>query len=146
MATALAMTRDPAAERREAFQEKLMESARGAFNIFTMYLGDRLGYYEALARSGAMTPAELAEETGTHARYAREWMEQQTVAGLLEVDDARAPAEKRRFWLPAGHDEVLAESDAGDLDEFRQLMDTMPEWADGLQLKVSGWKGRRYRK
>ena len=44
------------------------------------------------------------------------------------------------------HDEVLAESDAGDLDHFQQLMSEMPEWADGLKLDVSGWEGDRYRK
>ena len=44
-------------------------------------------------------------------RYAREWLEQQAVAGLLRVDSASAPAEQRRFSLPAEHAPVLAEDD-----------------------------------
>jgi 2-polyprenyl-3-methyl-5-hydroxy-6-metoxy-1,4-benzoquinol methylase len=107
MATALAIT-DLVTERRQAFQAKLMESAAGAFNIFTIYLGDQLGLYEALAKERAMTAGELALRTGTNVRYVREWLEQQTVAGILEVANPEDGAGKRRFSLPEGHDEVLA--------------------------------------
>ena len=59
-----------------------------------------------------MTPGELAEATGTDERYAREWLEQQAVAGILEVDDVEAAAEERRYLLPAGHAEVLVDRDS----------------------------------
>ena len=36
-----------------------------------MHLGDRLGWYRALAESGPMTSANLASRTGTVERYAR---------------------------------------------------------------------------
>ena len=55
---------------------------------------------------------ELADATGTHERYTREWLEQQAVAGILEVDDADAQPEERRYRLPEGHDEVLLERDS----------------------------------
>lgn len=105
---------DSTAARREAFIERMVQSVSGALDIFTVYLGDRLGYYEVLAADGALTPAELAARTGTHPRYVREWLEQQTVAGVLAVEDARAAAEQRRFYLPAGHDEVLADRESLD--------------------------------
>ena len=43
-------------------------------------------------RGRPATSAELAARTGTAERYVREWLEQQTVAGVLEVDDAEAEA------------------------------------------------------
>lgn len=54
----------------------------------TAYVGFRLGLYEAL-RSGKWTTAkDVAHATGTHARYVREWLEQQAVAGFLEVQES----------------------------------------------------------
>jgi hypothetical protein len=61
----------------------------GAFEAAAVDLGDRLGWYRALADSPA-TPPQLAERTGSDRRYAREWLEQQAVAGYLTVDDVRA--------------------------------------------------------
>ena len=72
---------------------------------------ERLGYYRALA-NGALTSAELAARTNTHERYAREWLEQQTVAGILEVNNENLDADKRRFSLPPGHAEPLIEQDS----------------------------------
>jgi hypothetical protein len=37
----------------------------------------------------------------------REWLEQQTVAGILEVEDEKLGANERRFRLPPGHAEPL---------------------------------------
>jgi len=80
--------------------------------ISCIYVGDRLGFYRALADDGGATASELADATGTHERYTREWLEQQAVAGILEVDDADALPEQRRYRLPEGHDEVLLERDS----------------------------------
>ena len=58
------------------------------------------------------TASELADATGTHERYTREWLEQQAVAGILEVESADTEPEERRYLLPEGHDEVLLERDS----------------------------------
>ena len=100
-------TEDPAAEARDEFLDRMLRDAGGALSIFTMYVGDRLGLYRVLAEDGAVTSGQLAYRTGTHERYIREWLEQQTVSGVLKVEDDQLPAEKRRYFLPAGHDEVL---------------------------------------
>jgi 2-polyprenyl-3-methyl-5-hydroxy-6-metoxy-1,4-benzoquinol methylase len=92
--------------------ERLFGAALGAYELMTVHLGDRLGYYRALAEGGAATSAELAEATGTDERYAREWLEQQAVAGLLEVDDVEAAAGERRYTLPPGHAEALADRES----------------------------------
>ncbi|MFC4014162.1 methyltransferase domain-containing protein [Nonomuraea purpurea] len=74
------------------------------------YLGVRLGLYSALAECPA-TAEELARRAGIGARYAREWLEQQAVAGFLDVSD-EAEASLRVYTLPADHAEVLLASDS----------------------------------
>src|SRR5512139_261376 len=92
---------------RDAFIERFLQSAAGAFNMLSIYMGDRLGLYRALADGGPATSTELASRTGTHERYIREWLEQQTVAGILEVENENHGTQSRRFSLPAGHVEPL---------------------------------------
>lgn len=99
-------------EERDAFVDRMLSAARGTFDTFTIYLGYRLGYYERLAKQDALTSRQLAEETGTHERYVREWLEQQTVAGILSVENEAAAPEARRYRLPDSHAEVLAERDS----------------------------------
>jgi 2-polyprenyl-3-methyl-5-hydroxy-6-metoxy-1,4-benzoquinol methylase len=93
-----------ATERRDALVERLFMNAVGAFDLFSVYVGDVLGLYRALADKGPLTSAELAEAAGMHERYAREWLEQQAATDLLEVDGGD---EERRFRLPEGYDEAL---------------------------------------
>jgi len=91
-------------ERRDALVERLFMNAIGAFDLFSVYVGDRLGLYRTLADHGPLTSAELAHAAGVHERYAREWLEQQAASDLLEVE---GEGEERRFRLPPGHDEAL---------------------------------------
>jgi 2-polyprenyl-3-methyl-5-hydroxy-6-metoxy-1,4-benzoquinol methylase len=94
------------ASRRDALVERLFGAAVGTLDLLTVYLGNRLGFYRALADHGSMTSIETAEATGTHERYVREWLEQQAVSGILDQDGATDPA-MRRYSLPPGHDEAL---------------------------------------
>jgi SAM-dependent methyltransferase len=66
--------------------------------MFSIHLGRRLGLYRALA-SGPVTVADLAEATGIDQRYAREWLEQQAVAGFVSVDDSADSWDARRYGL-----------------------------------------------
>ncbi|WP_267641761.1 class I SAM-dependent methyltransferase [Haloarchaeobius amylolyticus] len=94
---------------RDAFAERLLGAMAGAFDVFAIYIGDTLGFYHALAGDSPLTAAELAAETDTHDRYVREWCEQQTVSGILAVDDPAKPAEERRYSLPPAHVEILTD-------------------------------------
>jgi 2-polyprenyl-3-methyl-5-hydroxy-6-metoxy-1,4-benzoquinol methylase len=91
-----------------ALTERLFTAAIGTFDLAAVYLGDRLGWYRSLASDGSATPDELAARTGTDARYAREWLEQQAVTGILEVD------QEHRFSLPEAHAPVLVEHESLD--------------------------------
>jgi 2-polyprenyl-3-methyl-5-hydroxy-6-metoxy-1,4-benzoquinol methylase len=96
-----------AATRRDQLVERLFQATLGAWDVLGVYLGDRLGLYRALADGSQRTPPDLAAVTGTHERYAREWLEQQAASGILAVDDPAAHPEARCYSLPAGHDEAL---------------------------------------
>jgi SAM-dependent methyltransferase len=85
----------------DALVERLFGSLLATMDLHAVYLGDRLGYYRAL-RSGPLTSTELAGRTGTAERYAREWLEQQAVTGILDTDP-QADAADRRYTLPAAH-------------------------------------------
>jgi len=103
---------ESASVRREKLVERILTATTGAMEMFSMYLGDRLGLYEVLAKDGPLTFAELARKTGTAERYIQEWLEHQTVVGLISVDDPALPAQSRRYALPEGHEEVLANAES----------------------------------
>ena len=90
----------------DVLAERIFASAVASFDIAGIYLGDRLGWYRSLADDGPATPDELAAKTGTDARYAREWLEQQAVGGLLEVDG------EHRFSLPQAYRDVLVDPES----------------------------------
>lgn len=112
------------AQRRDALVERLFQAVLGFNDLSMVYIGDRLGLYRTLADIGdGATSAELATRTGTHERYVREWLEQQAVTGILEVDDPGSKAEARCYRMPNGHGEVLTERDSLDyLAPFARMM------------------------
>jgi 2-polyprenyl-3-methyl-5-hydroxy-6-metoxy-1,4-benzoquinol methylase len=85
---------------------RLFAAGVAAAELMVMDLGLRLGLYDALA-PGPATVAQLAAAAGISARYATEWLEQQTAAGIVKVDDAAAPPGQRKYRLPEGHRQLL---------------------------------------
>lgn len=98
-------------DRTSALAERLFRAEAAALEIYTIYLGERLGLYRSLADHGPSTSAELAERTGTSERYIREWLEHHAASGLVDVDDTKAAPTQRRYHLPPEHIPVLAEPD-----------------------------------
>ncbi|MFP5220445.1 MAG: methyltransferase domain-containing protein [Actinomycetes bacterium] len=112
-------TADSVEQQVEQLAQRLLDATLGAMDLIAIYLGDRLGWYRSLADDGPATPDELAARTGTHPRYAREWLEQQAVSGLLavQVPEQRTAADddegaRRRYALPAAAAEVLTNPDS----------------------------------
>jgi 2-polyprenyl-3-methyl-5-hydroxy-6-metoxy-1,4-benzoquinol methylase len=97
---------------RDVLVGRLFGATIGALELFHVYLGDRLGLYRALSTSGRLTAAELAAAAGINQRYAREWLEQQAVAGILVLEPGDAGEDTRRYSLPPGHAEVLDDPDS----------------------------------
>ncbi|MEW6401892.1 MAG: class I SAM-dependent methyltransferase [Chloroflexota bacterium] len=123
MSSAQTMSTESIATQRDTFVERFLGFTSGTFNLFSIYIGDQLGLYRALAESGPSTSTDLAKRTGTHERYIREWLEQQTVAGILEVEDPSQSTKWRRFRLPPGHAEPLIDcSSLNYLSPMAQLL------------------------
>lgn len=95
----------------DVLAERLFTGTIHALELFSIYLGRKLGLYEALATQGPLTAKELAEACGIDARYAREWLEQQAVAGFLAADAQAEGPESRQFRLPRQHARVLHEAE-----------------------------------
>lgn len=89
----------------DQFAERLFGATLGLIDVLAVYLGDRLGWYRALANSPA-TPAELVARAGGSERYAREWLEQQAGTGMLTIGP------DGRFALADGAAEVLTDTDS----------------------------------
>ena len=78
-------------------EEKLMGYVHQAVGDFGSLLsaalitiGDKLGMFKAMAGTGPVTVAELAQSTGTTERYVREWASGLAAAGYLDyVGDGR---------------------------------------------------------
>ena len=88
-----------------AFADSLFMAGLAAMELANVELGIRLGLYDALAGAGALSVGEFARKAGIAERYAKEWLEQQAVAGVLELDGDR-------FVLPNAHAHVLLEDDS----------------------------------
>jgi SAM-dependent methyltransferase len=99
------------AEQTEALVQRLFGAVIDTLELASVHIGGRLGFYPALADAGDATPGELAARTGTAERYVREWLEQQAVAGFLDVEDPDAEAGKRRYTLPAAHRPVFVDEE-----------------------------------
>ena len=103
---------DEQAVERDAFVERILQATAGAFDIFTLFIGQEFGFYRILAEYGPMTSVELAARSDTQERYVREWLEQQTVVGILSVENHKVSPTQRCFRLPTPHAEVLVDVDS----------------------------------
>jgi SAM-dependent methyltransferase len=101
-------TAEPTADQ---LAERLITDSIAAMETMNVSLGVSLGLYQALA-DGPSDARQLAERSGIHPRYAREWLEQQAVAGILQAEDGHADLYSRSFTLPEPHREVLVDGDS----------------------------------
>ncbi len=92
----------------EEYADRVLGAGIAAFETLSTYVGDRLGWYQALRDHGPSTAAELAARTGTHERYCLEWLEMQAGFGTLSASAAESRHD-RRFTLLAGPAEVLTD-------------------------------------
>ena len=78
--------------RLEEFVAKVQGDQAAAYNAILVYLGDRLGLWQALAASvtdghqGTATIATLAERSGVARRYVQEWLSAQAAHGYVTYD------------------------------------------------------------
>jgi SAM-dependent methyltransferase len=75
-------------------------------NTALVVMGDRLGLYRAMAGAGALSPAELAQRTGTAERYVREWLNAQAAGDYVTYDP-----DSGRYTLPPEQAAALTNPD-----------------------------------
>ncbi len=107
------------------FVFRAVEEVGATLNTALVVMGDKLGWYRALAGTDGLTSSELAARTGTSERYVREWLNNQAAGGFVAYDPATG-----RYTLPPEQTVALTDPDsAAYLPGFFQialgsLMDT----------------------
>jgi ubiquinone/menaquinone biosynthesis C-methylase UbiE len=91
----------------EAFAGQVFGDLAACYGGVMISIGDRLGLYTCLAGAGPLTAGEVAERSGCHERYVREWLNSQVVAGYIDYDAGDA-----KYELSAEHAAVLADHDS----------------------------------
>ncbi|MDF8264160.1 class I SAM-dependent methyltransferase [Luteipulveratus flavus] len=92
------------ADRLMAFVFKAVDEVGATLNTALVVLGDKLGYYRAMAESGPTTASRLAQDTGTDEHYAREWLNAQAAGGYVTYDAADG-----RYTLPPEQQAALTD-------------------------------------
>ncbi|MEU4394859.1 class I SAM-dependent methyltransferase [Kribbella sp. NPDC023855] len=118
-----------------AFVGQAVGEVGATLNAALVVMGDRLGYYRALADAGATTPAELAERTNTSEHYAREWLNAQAAGGFVEYDPATG-----KYLLPPEQAVALTdESSPAFLPGFFQIaLGTVQHTTQTIEAARSG--------
>ena len=86
------------------FVFRAVDEVGATLNCALVVMGDKLGYYRALADRGPLTASELARRTGTGERYAAEWLNAQAAGGYVTYDPPT-----QAYSLPAEHAVALTD-------------------------------------
>lgn len=122
------------------FMNQAVGDMGAAANAALILLGDQLGLYKAMHGAGPLTPGALAEKTGTHERYVREWLSAQAASGYVTYNAADAS-----FTLPPEQGLALAVEDSpcfipGAYQIMRSLMMDEPKIREAFKTGAGvGW-------
>jgi len=87
-------------ENLEKAQQVLVKAMRGLVTSSTIYVGDQLGLFNEMLKAGPVSSQELADRTGLHERWIREWMMQLAAARIFNYY-------RGRFTFADGFDHVM---------------------------------------
>jgi 2-polyprenyl-3-methyl-5-hydroxy-6-metoxy-1,4-benzoquinol methylase len=91
----------------EAFLGRVVADLGAALSANLTLIGDRLGLFREMERSGPVTSEELARRTEMSERYIREWLLNQAASGYIEYDPA-----SKKYTLPIEHAAALADEES----------------------------------
>jgi hypothetical protein len=69
-----------------ALNDRLFAAFYDGLELIAIQAGYRLGWYSALAQHGPWTASQLSALSETGPRFTKEWLRQQTAAGILDAD------------------------------------------------------------
>ncbi|MFC7619004.1 class I SAM-dependent methyltransferase [Microlunatus sp. GCM10028923] len=91
-------------EKLMGFVFRAVDEVGATLNCALVVMGDRLGYYRALAEHGPLDAPGLARITGTGEKYAREWLNAQAAGSFVGYDPGTG-----RYTLPPEHAVALTD-------------------------------------
>lgn len=94
-------------QRLMSFVFRAVDEVGATLNAALVVLGDKLGWYDALAQRGPMTAEALADAAGTALPYTREWLNAQAAGAFVDYDPATG-----RYTLPPEHAVALTDPDS----------------------------------
>ncbi len=128
-----AISREINEDKMNAFLGKVVTDFGATLSSMLSYIGVKLGLYEALADSDGVTPAELAQKTGTTERYVREWLINQAAGEYIHYD----PATGRYSMLPEQAVALTDESSpfyvGGGFFVIKAMLNAQPRIIDSFQ-------------
>ncbi len=84
----MAEPRDVDPDRLKAFAFLVFSKLEGAITAAMIHVGDQLGLYRTLAEASApLSSTDLANRTGLHERWLREWLYNQGAARIIRTED-----------------------------------------------------------
>jgi SAM-dependent methyltransferase len=123
-----------------AFMGQAVQDMGAAMHAALVVVGDKLGLYKAMAGAGPLTSAQLAEKTGTHERYVREWLNANAAGGYIAYDAAT-----KTYTLPPEQALALAIEDSpaflpGAFQVISAVMRDEPKITDAFRTgRGVGW-------
>ena len=124
------------------FVFRAVDEVGATLNAALVVMGDKLGLYRALAATDGLTPAQLAERTGTAERYVCEWLNAQAAGGYVSYDPGSG-----RYTLPPEQTIALTDPDSpAYLPGFFQIaLGSVIDWVQVLWRELCGCGDRAER-
>lgn len=159
---AIVATRDGVRTGHDAGYGRVEFFPRGEFLMLRLASGRLLAYHRPKVEmvpvpwGGEKRPAVTHMGLGRARKWERvkvtpgRWAENvvQATARDVMMEGALAVTDAGYDLVGRVHDELVAErrEGTGDLEEFVALVGASPSWLEGVPIRASGWRGRRYRK
>jgi SAM-dependent methyltransferase len=110
-----------------AFVGRMLGDLGALTNAVLVHVGDQLGFYKAMTKSGPTDSGALAKKTGTSERLVREWLSAQAAQGYVTYDKTA-----QKFSMSPEQAMVFADDEsqffmAGFFDIAAGLFDDVPK-------------------
>ena len=130
----------PPEKRAAALNDRLYAAFNDGLELIAIQAGYRFGWYSGLAKHGPCTANQLSAFTGTGPRFTREWLPQQTAAGLLDADISGIEPTFR--LSPEMAAALLGEGGTGENTLAAMLSEVFVDWMRLAKRLVEAWAPR----
>jgi len=122
----------------EACVDRLFNEMNAGMSCLNLYVGHRLGLFQALADAGSATSHDISHSTGYVERYVREWLECMKAGRYLTHD-----SDSEILSLPEEHTAALLDPDSP--SSAIGVMGWVPNFASVAVLPIENPQFRFYR-